>query len=211
MFIDKDGRDICIWYGDKTFNFNGKNAAQAPNDAFVQNVIRAYIYDTKNGGWDNLKIAATNPNLKISMVESILGENSYDPNQNAVFWDPNLAFEKDGLHYSPATGLEHEFDHAVDYQLNPKEHSNRVGQKVPQYENAEEERVMNGSEYKTALANGEIKKGQKRKDHGGGNSYYVPRPETNKSLDYQEGKNQSVQEFLKSIIDQNPDVKVYFK
>ena len=50
-----------------------------------------------------------------------------------------------GGRHSAAVALEHEFDHAVDYNDDPEGHKARQKQKDPQYENAEERRVIEGS------------------------------------------------------------------
>lgn len=60
-----------------------------------------------------------------------------------------------GGRQSPATRLEHEFDHAVDYEDNAPIHRSRQKQGVKEYDNMEEFRVITGSEKKTAKANKE--------------------------------------------------------
>ena len=52
-YIDPDGKDFIIWYKDSNgkqayFSFNGKNAAMAPNNSFVNAVVEAYFYNTSN-------------------------------------------------------------------------------------------------------------------------------------------------------------------
>lgn len=68
-----------------------------------------------------------------------------------------------GKRQSPATRLEHEFDHYIDDVENHKQHSIRAETYDKQYNNAEEKRVIEGSETTTARKNGE----GVRKDHKG--------------------------------------------
>ena len=73
-----------------------------------------------------------------------------------------------GIVLSPATILAHEADHAIDDLSNAKAHSDRRATSVENYDHAEEQRVITGTEQKTAYANGEIKKGAvTRRNHLG--------------------------------------------
>ena len=73
-----------------------------------------------------------------------------------MYWKSRQGIETtEGGRQSPATVLEHEFDHAVDNTKNHKIHDERRNQKDKQYDNKEERRVITGSERKTAKANGE--------------------------------------------------------
>jgi hypothetical protein len=91
--------------------------------------------------------------------------------------------------------LEHEFDHGVDWQTNTAEHDkNNNPNKRPDsyFKNKEEKRVITGSEYKTGVANGELKpipKGRERynssyRSHKEGANTFVPvnSPISNKKI-----------------------------
>lgn len=93
------------------------------------------------------------------------------PNQT-VKWNPLFGIlTNEGVTLSPATALNHEFDHAAQATENPEQSAiDRDPKDGPEnpYRTKEEERVITGSEQKTAKALGEIKEGQvTRKDHGG--------------------------------------------
>ena len=90
----------------------------------------------------------------------------------------------DGGLQSPATRLDHEMDHAIDYLYNAHEHNinNDPGNPVgtgpgydPQFDTKEEQRVITGSEVKTALSNRE----SIRHDHKG-TPYRTAGPTTTK-------------------------------
>jgi hypothetical protein len=214
MFVDRDGKDIVIWYGydnSQKFVFNGTNADKAPNDEFVYNAIQAYYYDVNNGGGDNLKEAATNPKLRINLAYTEVENDHYQPGSaGGVFWDPYLGHKSENdLLESPASILEHEFDHAVDEKKNPEANDARCKTPDAQYDNAEERRVSTGSENKTAIKNGEYQPGQVDASHGG-QYFTVKSPTSNKPLLSPE-KPVTIEQFVKMILDVNPDVKVTYK
>jgi len=65
-----------------------------------------------------------------------------------LFWNPTEGLETSKRTLSPATILEHEMDHGVDWQTNTAEHIRDQGTKDSHFENNEEKRVIIGSEYK---------------------------------------------------------------
>lgn len=167
-YIDPDGRDIKIYYqqGGKNyaFVFNGSNYADAPKNTFVQNALQSYKYNVDNGGGENMYALANSRKLTVKLVEAKYGESYHT--EGTVFWDTKYASKTaEGQVYSPATIMEHEMDHAKSYLTDPKAHRERAKTPDKQYGNAEERRVITGSEAKTAQANGEFPKGYVRTDH----------------------------------------------
>jgi hypothetical protein len=89
------------------------------------------------------------------------GNDSYDPNTHTIRWDPFSALlTTDGGSQSPALGLGHEMDHAVE---NPRRYDGHADAVDFAYDNAEERRVIMGSERHAALTLGE----SVRFDHSG--------------------------------------------
>ncbi|MCX6221330.1 MAG: RHS repeat-associated core domain-containing protein [Bacteroidia bacterium] len=176
-FTDPDGNDIYIWSPgqNKPFIFNGKNGASAPNNAFVQSVLKAYAYDVGNTGGDNIKEAASNPDLKISLslaneeVGSQGGGSTDGYYDGHVTWSPDqgVLSEDGSLISSPATVMEEEFDHAVDAAKHPKEHAIRENTMDSKYGDREERRAAEGSNAKTGRANKEYPSGKKMENHKG--------------------------------------------
>jgi len=157
-----------------------------------------------NGGGDPSWEAATNPDISIGLVEST--EGSIHDNGN-IFWNPSLGnYTETGAVLSPATVLDHEFDHAVKRLTNTKEFNKNVQTPDKDYGNKEEKRVITGSEQKTAKANSEIKDGQvTRTSHQGTpvvttgvTSTKIDVPQTKK---YHEMKRRKVYEY-----DAEPDI-----
>jgi hypothetical protein len=98
-------------------------------------------------------------------------DDSFDPKGNDIAWDPYSALRTTrGGRQSPALGLGHEVDHAVE--------DSRIADRLrnmpdARYDNAEERRVITGSERHAARMLGE----SIRYDHGG-TTYRVTSPVT---------------------------------
>jgi len=188
-YSDPDGmapEDIVIYYldengKDQSFRYNGKNLHDAPKNSFVSSVLGAGFYNTSNGAGKNFQAAANDTENTYYVVEARNGEGSGtyvtgmdDGARSIIKWDDTGGLEtENGDILSPATGLEHEFDHAVDRKTNSKAHSEGVNDTSDEnYTNAEEKRVIQGSETNTAKANGEISrnKTQSRYSHKRGDN-----------------------------------------
>jgi hypothetical protein len=159
-FIDPDGMDVKIFYQNngktQSFVYNGTQS-NIPNNPFVKSFIGAYQYNIQNGGGDPSKNAVTNSNIMLNVTETD-GQSIHS--YGTIYWNPNYGSKTtEGNVLSPATVLDHEIDHGVSYGTNKKEHFDRVERKDKKYDNAEERRVITGSEQKTAKANNEIKNG----------------------------------------------------
>jgi hypothetical protein len=96
-------------------------------------------------------------------------DDSFNPNTNTIDWDPYSALRTTtGGRQSPALGLGHEIDHATQA---PSRGETLSQQPDPIYDNAEERRVILGSEAHAAHTLGE----SIRHDHTG-TTYRVASP-----------------------------------
>ena len=96
-------------------------------------------------------------------------DDHYDPDSNTIAWDPYSALRTtSGGRQSPALGLGHEIDHAVEKVRIAERLRNTPNLR---YDNAEERRVISGSEAHAARTLGE----DIRHDHGG-RTYRVASP-----------------------------------
>ena len=96
-------------------------------------------------------------------------DDHYDPNSNTIAWDPYSALRTTaGGRQSPALGLGHEIDHAVENVRTAKRLRNTPN---ACYDDAEEHRVISGSEAHAARTLGE----DIRHDHRG-STYRVSSP-----------------------------------
>jgi hypothetical protein len=96
-------------------------------------------------------------------------DDHYDPHGNTIAWDPYSALRTSrGGTQTPALGLGHEIAHAIEA---PKREARLAARSVARYDNAEERRVISGSERHAAHTLGE----GVRFDHRG-TTYRVPTP-----------------------------------
>jgi len=214
MFIDPDGRKIRVYYNQRKnaegkiiadyWDFNGTNESSAPDNQFVRDFLEAYNYNIKNGGGDNLKRAAF-ANELFELFESIaMGGSSFHNlyGRNIIKWDPlGGLMVSNGDILSAATILEHEFDHGVSMTYDTKGHLKRRDTKLKDYTNAEELRVISGSETKTARANGEISanKSQSRFSHGGNTRVPTESPTSTKVRNTKERTKSSSNKIIKGL------------
>lgn len=71
-------------------------------------------------------------------------DDHFNPSTNTIAWDPYSALRTTcGGHQSPALGLGHEIDHAVE---SPRREANLQSAPDARYDNKEERRVIMGSE-----------------------------------------------------------------
>jgi hypothetical protein len=106
-------------------------------------------------------------------VEAAFGylrdDDSYDPNTHTIHWDPYSALlTTTGGRQSPALGLGHEIDHAVENAWTADHLQSMFD---PRYDSLEERRVITGSELHAARTLHE----SIRFDHAG-SCYRVPSP-----------------------------------
>jgi RHS repeat-associated protein len=97
------------------------------------------------------------------------GNSNFNSSTKTITWSSRTGLlTNNGTELSPTTILNHEVDHALQHDTDPKQQKIDGATKSEQYGNKEEERVITGSEQKTAQGLGEIKEGEvTRTDHGG--------------------------------------------
>jgi hypothetical protein len=96
-------------------------------------------------------------------------DDHFDPSTNTIAWDPYSALRTSrGGTQSPALGLGHEIAHAVEA---PRREEKLSARTLPRYDDAEESRVIRGSERRAAHTLGEAV----RFDHRG-STYRVATP-----------------------------------
>jgi RHS repeat-associated protein len=170
-YIDPDGEDIKIFFelDGKIYSwvFNGSNQQQGLdiNNQFVTDFITAYDYNIKNGGGDMMQSAATATDYTMNLVQtekhsSFQTTFNGPSTEGTVFWNPSEGLETSKGTLSPATIAEHEFDHGVQWQTNTVQYRKDIDinkSSDPHFGDKEEKRVITGSEYKTGVANGELK------------------------------------------------------
>jgi hypothetical protein len=134
-----------------------------------QNVEAAFGYlradDVERGLIDRLENSSVHRRLVINHHD----DDSYDPNTHTIHWDPYSALlTTTGGRQSPALGLGHEIDHAVENAWTADHLQSMFD---PRYDSLEERRVITGSELHAARTLHE----SIRFDHAG-SCYRVPSP-----------------------------------
>lgn len=130
-------------------------------------LARAYLCrdSVERGLFERLEHGARRFHLAIDRR----GDDRFDPNTDTIAWDPYSALRTThGGSQSPALGLGHEIAHAVE---SPARESTLAARALPRYDNAEERRVIRGSERHAARTLGE----SVRFDHRG-STYRVATP-----------------------------------
>ena len=191
---DKKGNDVIIHNIDKNgkhkthsfSGFRGRRRIYVPNNHFVMDFIHSYVFNTNNGGGENMKKAVLDHNVKVyvwdasqpSLFENPEGQrNHFDDNGgfNITWFSRKATRTSDGGVISPATIIEHEFAHFVNRYKDKREFERKSETPNRQYGDEEEKEVIEGAEWRTARKNGETI----RHNHKG-KSYDVTDPRTTK-------------------------------
>ena len=80
------------------------------------------------------------------------GNDRFDPSTGTVYWDPTSALRTtESGTQSPALGLGHELAHAEGYDYDEDRFRDLGSTPIPDYDDAEEQRVITGPETSAAL------------------------------------------------------------
>ena len=145
--IDTDGKKIVF--------------ANGVSESFKKDFAIAAQYLIQHNVGNMLKELDASPTIYY-ISESLDDKNYFDAANRTISWKSRMGIETNELHYlSPATLLNHEIDHANEYNRAPKEFNESTipydfGDKDEFYYSPEEKRVITGSEQITAKALGEI-------------------------------------------------------
>ena len=154
--MDKDGKRVLF--------------AKGTSQVFKQYFKQAITY-LKSHKADGLfaKLQASNVTIYIGEQKERAGGSEFLKNQKMILWDPlTCVITSNGNVIFATTILNHEADHALQEITNPLQKKKDYETFDEQYANAEEKRVITGSEQRTARALGEIKDDDvTRTDHTG--------------------------------------------
>lgn len=130
---------------------------------------RAVTYLSRDSVERDLFARLEHGRTPIHLITNHHGDDHFDVNTHTITWDPHSALmTSDRGHQTPALGLGHEVDHAVNSSRNTIRLANTYDVR---YDNLEERRVITGSETHAARTLGE----SVRRDHGG-TTYSVSSP-----------------------------------
>ncbi|NLZ72426.1 MAG: RHS repeat-associated core domain-containing protein [Bacteroidales bacterium] len=151
-YIDPDGRKVYF--------------APGQSQEFKTQFGAAVLHLNKHGVGEML--AQLHSSEKVYYVAEGNFKSGFMPKNQTIEWDPYMGVLTDEGHVmSPTAALNHEVDHALQYDTNKGQLDLAKIEGDP-YGTAEERRVIEGSEQTTAKALKEIKEGEvTRKNHGG--------------------------------------------
>lgn len=111
--------------------------------------LAAKAYVSRDSGERRLFARIEHDRTRRFTLRTDCGDDDYfDPNTNTIAWDPHSALRTTrGGRQSPALGLAHEIDHAVEAPRAYDRLSDRIDLR---YDTAEERRVIRGSERRAA-------------------------------------------------------------
>ncbi len=131
----------------------------------------------QNGIYDMLGQLQASPNVYFLSEGMDFDSNQFNPQTKTITWNSRVGFYTDNLYeMSPVEVLNHEIDHALEYDTNPIQQKTYGGIKDPNYSNLEEKRVITGSEQETAQKLGKLKPGEVTRDNHGGSPYETTSP-----------------------------------
>jgi hypothetical protein len=159
----------CLNNPIKYVDSDGKKVYFAPgvSQEFRNQFAMAVQYLNKNGAAGML--AKLHNSETAYYIADGNGKTNFSFTTNTINWSSNLGLlTTEGIVISPTSALNHEIDHALQFDTNPEQFMEDIKPDGSDYKNREEQRVITGSEQPTARKLGEIGQGEvTRKDHSG--------------------------------------------
>lgn len=162
--------NYCMWNPVKLIDPDGCIVVPAENSTpqFVEYINQAKLLLCQKGAANILYQLEVLPIIikiqEITYAEAEAGRITHK--SGVISWCPTADLTTtENVVISPTTILNHEFDHALQDILNPKQKAQDKATEDYNYDNAEERRVITGSEQETAIKLGEILPGQITRDN----------------------------------------------
>ena len=170
-FVDPDGRKVFF--------------AQGVSDSFKQDFQLAVKYMNQHKISDMLYQLEKSQNVYYIAEGEQLKSSSYYPKTRTITWSSRTGYITDILYeMSPVEVLNHEIDHALQHDLNPKQQLEDYDKKNDQYGNEEEKRVIKGSEQVTAKKLEKLKDDEVTRLNHKGSPYETTSPISNEDIGF---------------------------
>lgn len=170
-FVDPDGRKVFF--------------AQGVSDSFKQDFQLAVKYMNQHKISDMLYQLEKSQNVYYIAEGEQLKSSSYYPKTRTITWSSRTGYITDILYeMSPVEVLNHEIDHALQHDLNPKQQLEDYDKKNDQYGNEEEKRVIKGSEQVTAKKLDKLKGDEVTRLNHEGSPYETTSPISNEDIGF---------------------------
>ena len=173
----------CAWNPVKLVDPDGNIIIPAPNSSssFISYLNQAKLHLCLKGAANILFQLEVSPIIthvqEISYAEAEAGKIAHK--SGLISWCPTAGLlTTENVVLSPTTVLNHEFDHALQEIYNPEQKRQDKATEDFNYGNAEERRVITGTEQETAIKLGEIQPGQITRDNHMGKTITVDSPTT---------------------------------
>ena len=156
-FIDPDGKKIVL--------------AKGSSDSFKRDYEQT-VQTLGDKGCDDVWKALNESPKVYTLVENSGNSNSFDSSTKTISWNSRKGlYTSNDAYLSPATRLNHELSHALQYDKNPEQYKKDMNTRAEGEDETytvEEKRVIEGTESQTAVCLGEINSGEiTRNDHSG--------------------------------------------
>lgn len=171
-FIDPDGKDIVLWYKGANGQYQKYDyklgSSYSGSNKFIRNFYKSVARLNNKGAGERIQ-QLEKYQYTVGIAEVSTQDARFKAQDNVIYWNPELGLKtNNGKMLTPTAILDHEADHALQYNVNTDQNLKDSNTPDPQYDTKEEKRVITGSEQDTAKKLGLIKEGEvTRKDHKG--------------------------------------------
>lgn len=170
-FVDPDGKKVFFA---KNVSISFKNDFRIAVEYMNQHKISDMLYQLEKS--QNVYYIAEGEQLKSSR---------YYPKTRTITWSSRTGYITDILYeMSPVEVLNHEIDHALQHDLNPKQQLKDYDKKTDQYGNEEEKRVIEGSEQITAKKLEKLKDDEVTRLNHNSSPYETTSPISNEDIGF---------------------------
>ena len=159
------------------------NFAEGTTPEFKINFYKALIFMSVRGTSDNILKIMLSPNVYY-VADAIQNKtrNKFSGEERTIYWNPYFGIKTSNSKLlSPATMLDHEAQHCVNYDENKKKYIKDLNTKLDDtiykdYHNEEDKNVIQKRERQTAIKHGEINSNEKTREDHFGEEFYTGNP-----------------------------------
>ena len=174
-YVDPDGKKIVL----------AKNVSNR-----FKNDYELTVKTLQEKGCGDVWNKLNSSDIIYTITEGEDNSNYFDSSNKTISWNARMGlYTSHDVYLSPATRLNHELDHALQYDNNPKQYekdTNTFVGSIDETYSKEEQRVIQGIERQTAEKLGEISSGDITRDNHSGIPFVTDSPISNKELNSSE-------------------------
>ncbi len=160
--------------------------AKGASESFIRDYEQTVQTIEEKGCGDVWRALNDSPEV-YTLVESSGNSNSFDSSTKTISWNSRKGlYTSNDVYLSPATRLNHELSHALQFDMNPEQYKKDMNTHIEGEDETytvEEKRVIEGTESKTAACLGEINSGEKTRFDHSGRPFDTNSPISNRELE----------------------------